>query len=30
LRQRRARRVAGQDPDESATRSETVVENYLQ
>ena len=30
LRQRRARRAAGQDPDEAATRSETVVENYLQ
>lgn len=30
LRQRRARRAAGQDPDESAIRSETVVENYLQ
>jgi Protein of unknown function (DUF2630) len=30
LRQRRARRVAGQDPNEAATRSETVVENYLQ
>ncbi|MGH3733459.1 MAG: DUF2630 family protein [Acidimicrobiales bacterium] len=30
LRQRRARRSAGQDPDEAATRSETVVENYLQ
>jgi hypothetical protein len=30
LRQRRARRVAGQDPDEAAVRSETVVENYLQ
>ncbi len=30
LRQRRARRVAGQDPDESTIRSETVVENYLQ
>ena len=30
LRQRRARRVAGQDPDEAAVRSESVVENYLQ
>ena len=30
LRQRRARRSAGQDPDEATTRSETVVENYLQ
>jgi uncharacterized protein DUF2630 len=30
LRQRRARRVAGQDPDEAALRSESVVENYLQ
>ncbi len=30
LRQRRARRAAGQDPDESALRSESVVENYLQ
>lgn len=30
LRQRRARRTAGLNPDEAATRSETVVENYLQ
>jgi hypothetical protein len=30
LRQRRARRAAGQDPDEAALRSESVVENYLQ
>ena len=30
LRQRRARRVAGQDPNEAAVRSESVVENYLQ
>lgn len=30
LRQRRARRNAGQDPDETAVRSEDVVENYEQ
>jgi Protein of unknown function (DUF2630) len=30
LRQRRARRTAGQDPDLAALRSETVVEKYLQ
>ena len=30
LRQRRARRNAGQDPDESAVRSEDVVERYQQ
>jgi Protein of unknown function (DUF2630) len=30
LRQRRARRHAGQDPDEAAVRSESVVEKYLQ
>lgn len=30
LRQRRARRSAGQDPDQAAVRSEGVVENYLQ
>ena len=30
LRQRRARRSAGQDPDEAAARPETVVERYLQ
>jgi Protein of unknown function (DUF2630) len=30
LRQRRARRSAGQDPDEAEVRSETVVEKYLQ
>lgn len=30
LRQRRARRSAGQNPDETAVRSEEVVEHYLQ
>jgi hypothetical protein len=30
LRQRRARRSAGLDPDEARLRKETVVENYLQ
>ena len=30
LRQRRARRNAGQDPDDSAVRSEDVVERYRQ
>jgi hypothetical protein len=30
LRQRRARRNAGQDPDEAAARSAPVVENYQQ
>ncbi|HEY5304646.1 MAG TPA: DUF2630 family protein [Acidimicrobiales bacterium] len=30
LRQRRARRSAGQDPDDAQVRSETVVEQYLQ
>lgn len=30
LRQRRARRSAGQDPDEATVRPEGVVENYLQ
>jgi hypothetical protein len=30
LRQRRARRSAGQDPDEASVRSESVVEKYLQ
>jgi hypothetical protein len=30
LRQRRARRNAGQDPDEAAVRSEGVVEGYQQ
>jgi hypothetical protein len=30
LRQRRARRSAGQDPDTATPRSESVVENYLQ
>jgi hypothetical protein len=30
LRQRRARRAAGQDPDDAAVRTETVVETYLQ
>jgi hypothetical protein len=30
LRQRRARRDAGQDPDEAAVRSEGVVEGYEQ
>ncbi|MGA7836005.1 MAG: DUF2630 family protein [Acidimicrobiales bacterium] len=30
LRQRRARRTAGQDPDEATIRPEGVVENYLQ
>jgi hypothetical protein len=30
LRQRRARRTAGLDPDEAVIRNEGVVENYLQ
>ena len=30
LRQRRARRSAGLDPDDAAVRAETVVEHYLQ
>ncbi len=30
LRQRRARRAAGQDPDEAQARSAPVVEDYLQ
>jgi hypothetical protein len=30
LRQRRARRNAGQDPDEAAVRPENVVEGYQQ
>jgi hypothetical protein len=30
LRQRRARRDAGQNPDEAEVRSETVVEGYRQ
>ncbi|HEX5266361.1 MAG TPA: DUF2630 family protein [Acidimicrobiales bacterium] len=30
LRQRRARRAAGQDPDEAAVRPESVVERYRQ
>ena len=30
LRQRRARRTAGLDPDDAALRKEGVVENYLQ
>lgn len=30
LRQRRARRVAGQDPDEAAVRPPGVVEGYQQ
>lgn len=30
LRQRRARRSAGLDPDEATARSETVVEHYQQ
>jgi hypothetical protein len=30
LRQRRARRQAGQDPDDAAARPGTVVEGYLQ
>ena len=30
LRQRRARRAAGQDPDDVATRPPGVVENYQQ
>ena len=30
LRQRRARRAAGQDPDDVAVRSEEVVEHYRQ
>ncbi len=30
LRQRRARRTSGQDPDEATVRSETVVEGYRQ
>jgi Protein of unknown function (DUF2630) len=30
LRQRRARRTAGQNPDEASVRAEGIVENYLQ
>jgi hypothetical protein len=30
LRQRRARRSAGQDPDEATVRTESVVESYRQ
>lgn len=30
LRQRRARRRAGQDPDDASTRSEDTVEHYRQ
>jgi hypothetical protein len=30
LRQRRARRTAGQDPNQATVRPEGVVENYLQ
>ena len=30
LRQRRARRAAGQDPDEASVRPESVVEGYQQ
>jgi hypothetical protein len=30
LRQRRARRAAGQDPDVASVRPDTVVEGYLQ
>jgi hypothetical protein len=30
LRQRRARRTAGLNPDDAAVRTEGVVENYLQ
>lgn len=30
LRQRRARRAAGQDPDDASVRPDTVVEGYLQ
>jgi hypothetical protein len=30
LRQRRARRTAGLDPDQAVVRNEGVVENYLQ
>ena len=30
LRQRRARRSAGQDPDDAEVRPATVVEHYLQ
>ncbi|GAA4544790.1 DUF2630 family protein [Pseudonocardia xishanensis] len=30
LRQRDARRAAGQDPDEAATRDASTVENYRQ
>jgi hypothetical protein len=30
LRQRRARRSAGLNPDDAATRTEEVVEHYLQ
>lgn len=30
LRQRRARRNAGQDPDDAAVRPESVVEHYRQ
>ncbi|MFI5035760.1 MAG: DUF2630 family protein [Acidimicrobiales bacterium] len=30
LRQRRARRAAGENPNDATVRSETVVEHYLQ
>jgi hypothetical protein len=30
LRQRRAKRAAGRDPDEATTRSASTVEGYLQ
>jgi len=30
LRQRRARRASGQDPDEAIVRAEAVVEGYQQ
>ncbi|MPY95073.1 MAG: DUF2630 family protein [Acidimicrobiia bacterium] len=30
LRQRRARRASGQDPDDAQVRPEAIVENYLQ
>jgi hypothetical protein len=29
LRQRRARRAAGQNPDEAQVRDEKIVENYI-
>jgi hypothetical protein len=29
LRQRRARRAAGQNPDEAQVRDEKIVENYV-